>query len=333
MQDFAQKKKVKKNPMKKFFFLIILLILILGGIGAWWINGTSPADSVNTKKQTFEVAKGEDVRQIANNLKAQGLIKDPIIFYLMVKQKGIGNKIQAGEFQLSPSMSAGTIAAVLQIAKDDIRITIPEGKRAEEIAQMLKAHFSNYQPSWDQKLVANEGYLFPDTYSFDKNTDIDTIIKTMKGNFEKKYASIQGKEQSNYTKEQIVTIASMVEREAKYSQDRPLIASVIYNRLEAGMPLQIDATVQYAIGNQNNWWPTLTDSGGNISPTSPYNTYTNTGLPPTPIANPGLAALAAAMNPAQTNYLFYVADKSGHNHYEVTYDQQESDIKKYGLSQ
>jgi peptidoglycan lytic transglycosylase G len=333
MQDYARNRSVKKNTMKKFFFLIILLILILGGIGAWWINGISPANPVDTMAKTFEVLKGEDVRQIANNLKAQGLIKDPIIFYLLVKQKGIGSKIQAGEFQLSPSMSAGKIADVLQLATDDVRITIPEGKRAEEIAQMLKSHFTNYQPSWEQKLVANEGYLFPDTYAFSKETDIDTIIKTMKDNFEKKYASIQDGKKSKYTEAQIVTIASMVEREARYPQDRPLIASVIYNRLDAGMPLQIDATIQYAIGNQSNWWPTLTDSGGNIAPTSPYNTYTSTGLPPTPIANPGLAALQAAVNPAQTNYLFYVADKSGHNHYEETYDQQQSDITKYGLSQ
>ncbi|MGH2639745.1 MAG: endolytic transglycosylase MltG [Rhabdochlamydiaceae bacterium] len=319
--------------MKKFFFLIILLILILGGIGAWWINGVSPANPGISKTQTFEVSKGEDVRQIANNLKAQGLIKDPIIFYLLVKQKGIGSKLQAGEFQVSPSMSAGKIADVLQLATDDVRITIPEGKRAEEIADMLKSHFPNYQSSWEQKLVANEGYLFPDTYSFNKDADIDTIIQTMKDNFEKKYAGIPDGKRSKYTKEELVTIASMVEREARYPQDRPLIASVIYNRLDAGMPLQIDATIQYAIGNSSNWWPTLTDSGGNIAPTSPYNTYTNTGLPPTPIANPGVAALTAAVNPEQTAYLFYITDPSGHNHYASTTEEHDANIKKYGLSQ
>jgi len=317
--------------MKKFFFLIVILVLIIGGLGAWWINGTMPANATEQKTQTFEVSQGEDVREIANNLKAYGLIKDPIIFYLLVKQKGIGGKIQAGEFQLSPSMSAGKIADVLQVATNDIRITVPEGKRSEEVAEILKTHFSNYQSSWEQQLVANEGYLFPDTYSFDKGSDINTIISTMEDNFIQKYAQISVGKNTKLTKAQVVTIASIVEREAKYPEDRPLIASVIMNRLNAGMPLQVDATVQYAIGSPANWWPTLTDSGGNIAPTSPYNTYTNTGLPPTPISNPGVESLAAVLNPPQTNYFFYVSDKTGHNHYEVTYDQQKADIQKYGL--
>jgi UPF0755 protein len=248
-----------------------------------------------------------------------------------VKQKNIGGKIQAGQFQLSPSMSAGEISDVLQIAKDDVTITVPEGKRSEEIAEILKAHFSTYQPSWEQQLDANEGYLFPDTYAFDKNVTIDTIIATMKNNFNKKYASIPNVKKSNLSESQIVTIASIVEREAKFPQDRPLVASVILNRISAGMPLQVDATVQYAIGEPGNWWPTLTDSGGNIAPSSAYNTYTNTGLPPSPISNPGLESLEAVVNAPRTNYLYYISDSSGHNHYEETYDQQKADIQKYGV--
>jgi len=333
MNDYVSRRRHKNNPLKKFFFLIILLILLLGGIGAWWINGVSAADPSHTKAQTFEVIQGEDVREIANNLKAQGLIKDPIIFYLLVKQQGIGNKIQAGDFQLAPAMSASQIADVLQIAKDDVRVTIPEGKRSEEIAAILKGKFTNYNPSWDQQLIAQEGYLFPDTYSFQKGADVTTIIDTMKGNFDKKYQTLSGGQKEKFTEAQIVTIASLIEREARFPQDRPLIASVIYNRLDAGMPLQIDSSIQFAIGTSDNWWPHLPDSGGNVAPTSPYNTYVNTGLPPTPIANPGLDALTAAVHPAQTNYLFYISDASGHNHYEVNLDQHNADMQKYGLSQ
>ena len=320
-----------KNSMKKFSFLIVLLILIISGLGAWWINGIMPANPIDTKMQSFEVTQGEEVREIANALKSQGLIKDPIIFFLLIKQKGVGEKIQAGEFQLSPSMSAGKIADILQVARDDIEVTIPEGKRAEEIAAIFKKHLPNYQSSWEQQLIAQNGYLFPDTYSFHKNSDITTIISTMEDNFVKKYVSVSNGQSKSLTKAQIVTIASIVEREAKFPQDRPLVASVILNRLNAGMPLQVDATVQYAIGTPSNWWPTLTDSGGNIAPNSPYNSYTNTGLPPTPISNPGLEALKAVMNAPQTNYLFYISDKSGHNHYEQTYAQQLADQQKYGL--
>jgi UPF0755 protein len=317
--------------MRKFSFLIVLLVLIIGGLGAWWINGVMPAKPSATKPQSFEVTQGEGVRQIANDLKAQGLIKDPIIFFLLIKQKGIGQKIQAGEFQLSPSMSAGRIADVLQLATDDVRVTIPEGKRAEEIAAIFKEHFSNYQDSWEQQLVSQEGYLFPDTYSFDKSADITTIVSTMEENFAKKYANITDGQKTALTKAQIITIASIVEREAKFEQDRPLVASVIMNRLNAGMPLQVDATVQYAIGTPTNWWPTLTDSGNNYAPSSPFNSYTNTGLPPTPISNPGIEAIKAVINAPQTNYLFYVSDKSGVNHYEVTGEEHQADIEKYGL--
>ena len=331
--DFVsrQKRKRSNSGMKKFFFLIVLLILVLGGLGVWWLNGIAPANPADQKTQTFEVTRGEDVRQLANDLKAQGLIKDPVIFYLVVKQQGIGNKIQAGEFKIAPSMSDVEIAKLLQVAKNDVRITIPEGKRAEEIAQILKAHFPRYNSSWEQQLVANEGYLFPDTYSFSKDTGINTIIATMEDNFVKKYNSIPNVGKTSLTKKQIVTIASIVEREAKFPRDRSLVASVILNRLNAGMPLQVDATVQYAIGTPGNWWPTLTNSGGNIDPSSPYNTYTNLGLPPGPISNPGLESLKAVINAPHTDYFFYISDKSGHNHYEVTSSQHVADIKKYGL--
>jgi UPF0755 protein len=315
--------------MRKFSFLIVLLILIIGGLIAWWINGISPVNSSDHTMKSFEVTQGEGIRQIANELKAQGLVKDPIIFFLLIKQKGIGEKIQAGDFQLSTSMSAGKIADVLQIARDDIQVTIPEGKRAEEIAAILKNHVPNYQPSWEQQLVSQNGYLFPDTYSFHKDSDITTIISTMEDNFAKKYATISEGTTTTLTKAQIVTIASIVEREARFPEDRPLVASVIVNRLNSGMPLQVDATVQYAIGTASNWWPTLQDSGGNVAPTSPYNSYTNPGLPPTPISNPGVEALKAVITVPKTNYLFYVSDKSGHNHYEETYNEQLADIKKY----
>ncbi|HSX09047.1 MAG TPA: endolytic transglycosylase MltG [Candidatus Saccharimonadales bacterium] len=319
--------------MRKFFFLLVLIILIVGGLGAWWINGTAPANPAEIASRTFEVSQGEGVREIANDLKAKGFIKDPIIFYMLIKQKNIGGKIQAGAFELSPSMSAGEIANVLQVAKDDTTITVPEGKRAEEVAEILKDHFSNYSPSWNQQLDANEGYLFPDTYSFDKNVTISIIISTMRANFDKKYASISDGTKSSMSQSQIVTIASIVEREAKLPEDRPLVASVIINRINAGMPLQVDATVQYALGYQpseKNWWKTNL-SLDDLKINSPYNTYVNTGLPPAPISNPGIEALRAVIEAPKTNYLFYVSDKEGHNHYEATFQEQLSDQQKYGI--
>lgn len=318
--------------MKKFSFLIVMLALIVGGVGAWWINGISPADPANTKQQSFSITKGEGVRQVANNLKEEGLIKDPVIFFLFLKQQGIDGKIQAGEFVLSPSMNASEIATELQSATDDVRVTVPEGKRAEEVADILSQYLPNYDESWRAKLIAQEGYLFPDTYSFPKDADIDMVITTMTNNFEEKYASIPaGINSTTLSKAEIVKIASLVEREAKHDEDRPIVASVILNRLNAGMSLDIDATVQYAIGNSSKWWPTLEDAARNIAPQSPYNTYTNPGLPPTPISNPGLAVLQAVINAPDTDYVYYITDKNGVNRYGRTLDEHNANIERYGL--
>lgn len=318
-----------KNYMKVFLFIIIIGIFC--GL-IWWNNGIAATDTTNTTTQSFTVQKGEGVHQIANDLKAKGLIKNPTLFYLLVKQQGAENKIQAGVFDIAPSMSSAKIISVMQTATDDIRVTVPEGKRAEEVVEILKAKFPNYQDSWESVLTDNEGYLFPDTYSFAKDADGPTIATAMKANFEKKYASIPNLNSTKLTKGQIVTLASMVEREAKFQEDRPMVASVMLNRISKGMPLDIDATIQYALGTSEKWWPILPDSGSNVLPNSAYNTYTHTGLPPTPISNPGFDVLSAVVNAPQTDYIFYITNPAtGRNVYAKTLAEHEANIKKYGL--
>lgn len=319
--------------MKKISFLIVLLLLIIGGTAVWWIGSTSPVDPSDTTKRAFVIDKGESVREIATDLKNEGLIKDTVAFFLWVKTNGLDNKIQAGQFYIAPSMSMSEIVSSLQVGTHDLRITIPEGKRAEEIADILEENFTNYEPSWRQFLVEQEGYLFPDTYSFAKDATIDQIVKTMTDTFEQKYVTIQGPRKATLTKNEIVTIASMVEREAKHDEDRPLVASVILNRYDIGMKLDIDATIQYALGYndaEQRWWKqglTVNDLALN----SPYNTYKTASLPPTPIANPGVKALEAVVNPADTDYLFYISDSTGQNHYARTNDEHEANKQKFGL--
>jgi len=315
--------------MKKLVVLIFLLLIIFIVGSLWWIHGTSPVNASDTRQKTFVVQPGEPLRTIANHLQANGLINDPIVFFLITKTNGLDNKIEAGDFRLSPNMSASEIAQTMTKGTLDVWVTVPEGFRATEIAQVLKQKLPQYTEAWQTDLQANEGYLFPDTYSVQKSATIEQIIQQMRQNFTQRYASITPNTRQSYTQNQIVTVASLVEREAKFPEDRPLVASVIYNRLQAGMPLDIDASVQYAIGTSAKWWPTLTTSGSETIPASPYNTYTNVGLPPTPICNPGLAAITAAINPAQTNYVYYISDSSGHNHYEETLAGHNADIKKY----
>ena len=320
--------------MKKLFIFLFIVGIIGVGFYFWWQNGTIPADSTNNKIETFVVTRGEGTRAIVDDLKKMGLIRDPIVFFLLIKQKGVDGRIQAGQFALSSAMTADEILAKLQVGTFDVTVTIPEGKRAEEIADILKFAFPAFKDEWRVRLNAEEGYLFPDTYLFSRDSDIDQIISKMKDNFEKKFAQISDGEKSSLTREEIVILASLVEREAKYDDDRPKVASVLLNRYKIGMKLDIDATVQYALGyekNENSWWKkSLTED--DLAIDSPYNTYTHAGLPPGPISNPGFKALSAVVTAPKTDYLFYISDKNGHNHYAKTLEGHNENIKRYGLT-
>lgn len=319
--------------MRKLTIVFGLLLVFSLVIYLWLQHGLSAVNPTDNTPTIFVVQKGVGVREIASNLKKEGLIKDPIVFFLVVKKLGLDNKIQAGDFRLTPAMKTVEIAENLTHGTLDVWITIPEGLRADEIADILKKEFPTYEESWRNQLVKNEGYLFPDTYLIPRDATVDLAISLMRSNFEKKYASIQTGNKSGLSQEDVVIVASMVEREAKLDADRPLVANVILNRLDIGMKLDIDATIQYALGyqpTQRSWWKrnlTLDDLALN----SPYNTYKQNGLPPTPIANPGERVLRAVLNPASTNYLYYISDKTGKNRYAETLEQHNENIKKYGL--
>jgi UPF0755 protein len=316
---------------RKLSFLVVMLLLVLGGIAAWWVTAIAPADVSDRTPHVFAVKPGEGVREIANNLKSEGLIKNPVAFFLIVKQQGLDNKIQAGDFRLTRNMNTQTIAENLTHGSLDIWVTFPEGIRAEEIADILEEKIPTYDDSWRAELNQHEGYLFPDTYLIPTDATVEQVITIMTNTFDKKYDTLSGPRQKTYTKSELVNIAAMVEREARYDQDRSLIASVIFNRLELGMGLYVDATVQYAIGNKSKWWPKLTDSPRNLAPTSSYNTYRHAGLPPTPISNPGLAVLEAVVNAPDTNYVYYITDRTGTNRYATTLEQHNANIARYGL--
>ena len=310
------------------FVLIIILVLFL-----WWKNGLLAVNPSGTTQKIFIIQKGQGIREIANKLKSEGFIKDSIVFFLLVKKMGIEGKIQAGDFRLSPSMTPEKIAETFTHGTLDVWITIPEGKRATEIDEILKENIPSYKFSWKQDLVKNEGYLFPDTYLIPKDAEINLIVSIMKTNFEKKFNSLNIDPKNNLSKNEIVIIASLIEREAKFLNDRPLISSIIRNRLDIDMALQIDATIQYALGfeeDKKTWWrKELTIADLKID--SPFNTYKNVGLPPSPISNPGILSLEAAANPARTDYLFYMSDKNGITHYAKTLEEHNLNIKKYGL--
>jgi UPF0755 protein len=320
--------------MRKLAIFAIIAIAIIGVSIIWWNTMLLAPNPDNSNPTIFVISKGDGVREIASSLKEKGLIKSPIAFFLLIKKLGLDKKIEAGNFRLNPSMTADEIAKNITHGRLDIWVTIPEGLRAEEIGEILEANIPSYEPSWKNELIEKEGYLFPDTYLIPKDADIETIIALMLANFERKFESIKENQTSSLSQDEAVIAASLIEREAKFPEDRPLVASVLLNRLNIGMKLDIDATVQYILGFQENekrWWKkNLTFEDLKIN--SPYNTYLNPGLPPAPIANPGLSALKAAFQPANTEYFYYVSDKTGHNHYANTLSEHLLNIERYNVN-
>ena len=291
-------------------FLVGLTALLIAAV-FWWKVSLTPVNPANRQTQTFIVARGDGVREVSKKLKDTGLIHDQIAFFLLVKKMGIEKNIQAGSFQLSPSLSSYEIANRLTVGTEDVWITIPEGWRSEEIIKYLQEqNIPGPEVGWNE-----EGKYFPETYLVPKQMTIEEVRNLMRRTFEVKVPET--------TQDQLI-VASLVEREAKRSQDRPLIAGVIYNRLQVGMKLDIDATIQYALGS---WKKDLTLEDLQIK--SLYNTYTNLGLPPAPICNPGLASIEAAINPAQTDYLYYMHDKNGVAHFAATIEEHNANVAKY----
>ncbi len=320
--------------MKRLKILIALIIIVIIGVFFWFQNGLQPANALDKSQKFFIVPQGAGLRIISNSLKSDGLIRDPIVFFLEVKRLGLDGRIQAGDFRLSPSMNTDEIIKdMMHGTPNDIKVTIPEGDRAEEIAAILKEKVPTYSSDWITLLKAHEGYLFPDTYDFSPNTTIETIITTMTNNFNQKYALAMKQQTNTISESDAVILASIVQREAITPHDMQYVASTLENRLAIGMALGSDVTVEYALGYQpaeKSWWKkdlTVDD----LAITSPYNTRVNAGLPPAPISNPGLVALEAVLAAPKSNYLYYVSDKNGILHFAATLQQHNANVKAVGL--
>lgn len=318
--------------MKKRFIIFIFILLISGiSLFLWWKQALKPINPESTVPITFNIKRGEDSRTIADHLYKQGLVRSSLAFFVLSRFGGYGPKLQSGEFRLSPSMDLNTIADTLTKGTMDVWLTIPEGWRSEEIAVKLTQEL--LIPEKEFLAVAHEGYMFPETYLLPKDATAGAIADIMRKEFDTKVTvEIRNKAKSKgLSLEQLITIASLVEREARLQEDRPIVASVILNRLKQEMKLDIDATIQYILGYQpkeKTWWKkdlTLED----LDIDSSYNTYKNPGLPPTPIANPGLAVIQAVVNAPSTDYIFYISDASGKIHPATTIEEHNSNIARF----
>ncbi len=313
--------------MRKLLIVTFILIIFVVGFSFWWKNGLSPVDKKDTSQKVFVIPKGMAVRSVGNELKEQGLIRDPVVFFIYLRKNGLDQNIQVGSYKLSPSMNLQEIMDTISHGTIDTWVTIPEGLRSEEIAEILKQEIPTYESTWIEALRREEGYLFPDTYLIPKDGDIETIISIFKNNFNTRIESIN-LTPSDSRLNDIVIIASLIEREAITDEEKPLIASVISNRLSDGIALNIDATLQYAKGKVNNkWWTVPTASDKKID--SEYNTYLYPGIPPGPISNPGIEAIKAANAPASSDYYYYLHDSSGKIHFSRTLSEHNENISRY----
>lgn len=318
--------------------IIVIFVIIPALLFALYNYLLTPASRDKTP-QMFVVTPGQPLVQIAENLKEQNLIKNALAFRLLVTQMGISRSIQAGDFKITPNFSSREIAKLLTHGAIDIWVTFPEGTRLEEQAQIIENELKvagNESYAFDHKAyleLGKEGYMFPDTYLIPKDADAQFVANLLQNTFEQKVTDkiLLFGAKNNLTRDQVLILASLIEREAITDEEKPIIAGILVNRLKDGIPLQVDATIQYAKGQdlaKKTWWAPVTQEEY-ISVKSPYNTYLHGGLPPGPIASPGLEAIRAAAEPATTEYYFYLHDTEGKIHYARTSEEHSRNIQEY----
>ena len=304
----------------------------------------TPASSDSTAT-VFTINPGETAATIAPRLQREGLVSDGQLFLYVVRYRGVDAQLEAGEYELRPDMTMDEIIDTLQHGRlQDVSITIPEGRRAEEVAALLEEQglvdsevflalvrsgsdgydFLSDRPA--EAPVSLEGFLFPETYRIPRDYDAAQILDLLLGTFGDRFTPemVQAAAQNGMTIYQVVTLASIVEREAVVAEERPIIADVYLNRLEQGMYLQSDPTVQYALGYQEEsaqWWKIPMSLEVDMQVDSPYNTYLYAGLPPGPICSPGLASIQAVLEPADTSYLFFFSKFDGSHAFAETYEE------------
>lgn len=320
--------------MKKFSLLIIVFIglYLSARIGMVW--NTPNSDS--TSRVSIEISKGSTLDQIADILQEKELIRDSWVFKIFAKWNGLATKFQAGEFIIQKNLTFAEIAEILQHGKgQEIKITIPEGYTIAQIDDLLAkksliqagefkecASFCDFSFS----LPSLEGYLYPSTYYVNPKTFSEKLfISRLYNTFRQQIAPLQpALQNSKRTLDQIVIMASMIEREAFSDEEMPIIAGILWKRLDEGMQLGVDATTRYEL---NEWKrPLYTED---FEKDSPYNTRRQYGLPPTAISNPSIEAFKAALSPQTTEYYYYLHDTSGQIRYGRTLDEHVQNKQKY----
>ncbi len=330
--------------MEKRLLQFILFIVCLIFIGRTWnplwrMDLDEAINPSSSAKIVFHIEKGSSAKEVASNLEDADLIKNKSSFIKDIKDLNLEGAIRYGSFVLSPSMTLEEIVEILTTeGSGELALTIPEGwtidqidARLTELGLIKAGEFSScaadceFNYKFLEKNANLEGYLFPDTYFIDNaNFEVEGLIDQILGNFDNRWTEeMQSQlEASDRTLDQIVIVASMLEKEVRTEEDLAMVSGIIWNRLDNDWTLGIDATLLY---KDEDGKITVED----LSEDSPYNTRLNTGLPPTAIGNPGLATLKAALNPTFSEYWFYLTDSAGKVYYATTNAEHEENKAKY----
>lgn len=267
------------------------------------------------------IPEGTTLTDAARILEDKGIITSAqLLEWLVLLQQG-EQHIKAGDYYFDSSLTAGEATRRLlagEFGLTPIRITIPEGATTYQMADILEDKLERFDAiTFLERTKHLEGYLFPDTYLFLPNASIEDVVRTMESTLYEKIAPLEESiEASGFSLHDILTVASLLEREARWPEEKRMIAGILYHRLEIGMPLQVDAVFGYIYGRE-----TFHPKFSHLEIDSPYNTYKHSGLPPGPIASPGLESIEAALNPIESPYLFYLTGRDGTMYYSESYEQ------------
>ena len=315
------------------FFLVVVFLSL--GFGLFLV---SPVEKEG-KEQVFVVKEGSSLKEVAEDLDKRGLITSKTLFVLWTRIKGYGKDIRAGEYSLSPTMPPVQLLEILRKGLVILHpVTIPEGFTRDQIADALAAKGLADKKRFlelteDKALLRQygvsgpslEGYLFPDTYYFSRGTPTLAVLDTMVKRFKQVVVPLMEKTQGKGMKfEELVTLASIVEKETGRPEERPLIASVFLNRLRLGMRLESDPTVIYGTEKFDGDLKKK-----DLAQKTPYNTYVIYGLTPGPIANPGLESIKAVVDPARTDYLYFVSRNDGSHQFSKTLAEHHRAVEIY----
>lgn len=321
--------ELKTHPRSRLILGAFIGFLILAGL--WFALALKPVSAGNVPKTIFKIIQGQGFREVVDGLEEGGLIRSGLVAKAYFLFSGSAFHLQPGMYLLSGNLSVPEIAQIMSAGQEEVKVVIPEGYSLYEIDETLAENYvlkPGELTAWAKaQSFPVEGRLFPDTYNFFLNSTTSDVAQKMFANFDSKAIPLLPKDTTQARK--IIILASLLEKEVPDYKDQQIVAGIILKRLKAGMAIQVDATICYFKRSQgiSNCYPL---GPVDFKTDSPYNTYLYKGLPPTPIGNPGVSSIKAALTPIASNYWFYLSDPAtGKTMFSETLDKQSSNRVQY----